>query len=106
MPERPLCLCVARHGVPGVENVAAQPADPAPLDRSAADAKDKGAKLTTCRCSGGQTDSGKPAAGIARVLLGAISAPFVKHSRVSRRFSRGAARWEACALLVNPPVRA
>ena len=94
MPERPLCLCVARHGVPGVENVAAQPAAPASLDQSAADDKDKGAKLAACRRGGGQMPAGpgKPTAGIARVLLGAISTLFVKHSRVSRRFSRRAAR--------------
>jgi len=42
-----------------------------------------------------------------RVLLGAVSAPFIEHSRVSRRFRWRAGRWEgAVALLVNLPVRA
>jgi hypothetical protein len=45
--------------VPGVENVAVQPAAPASLDQSAADDKDKGAKLAACRRGGGQI-AGRP----------------------------------------------
>jgi hypothetical protein len=95
--------------VPGVENVAAQPAAPASLDQSAADDKDKGAKLAACRRGGGQTAGVCPGKPYRRHR----ARPFGGHFNPVRQAFAGFAPFQpesrpmrGGALLVNPSVRA
>jgi hypothetical protein len=94
--------------VPGVENVAAQPAAPASLDQSAADDKDKDAKLAACRRGGGQT-----AGRLGQAYRRHRARPFGGHFNPVRQAFAGFAPFQpesrpmrGGALLVNPPVRA